>query len=194
MSLWWVPAANRMGGLSPSSTTVGGGGYGSSATGAVQFRDPLDARRAAQGQLGQAEYPDGYLGNIIDRRSDKLIPAMQRLTDASYQRGVHKGSKIDPGNYTWEGMGPDDGLRRESRAQIDEQGRYIVRRFAPHGNPVEVLAHQAREHTGGLATPGDIGAKMDEARAAGVNPAANPIVVMDAVHAQHLRGMLPRYR
>jgi hypothetical protein len=193
VSLWWVPAANQMGGLSPSSTTVGGGGYGTSATGAVQFRDPLDARRAAQGQLGQAEYPDGFLGNIINRRQDKLVSAIQtRQTSASYQRGVHRGSKLDPSAYLWEGVNPDAGLRRESRAAIDEQGRYIVSRYAPQGNPVEVLAHEGK--TTGLATPGDIGQKMDEARAAGVNPAANPIVVMDPVKASHMRKMLPRYR
>jgi hypothetical protein len=193
VSLWWVPAANEMGGLSPSSTTVGGGGYGTSATGAVQFRDPLDARRSAQGQLGQAEYPDGYLGNIINRRQDRLLQAIKtRQTSASYQRGVHRGSKLDPSAYLWEGLDPGAGLRRESRAAIDEQGRYIVRRYGPHGDPVEVLAHQGK--TTGLATPGDIGQKMDEARTAGVNPAANPIVVMDPVQARHMRKMLPRYR
>ena len=45
----------------------------------------------AQGFAPGAAYPDGYLGTITDRQQDKLLGAVQsRLTDRSYQRGVHK--------------------------------------------------------------------------------------------------------
>lgn len=65
------------------------------------------------------------------------------------------------------------GLQRESRAQ--RVGNVILTpRFAPIGNPVERLAHQGR--TAGMATPGEVGRKMEEARKMGVNPAINPLI------------------
>ena len=147
------------------------------------------AARAAHGKLPQAEWPDGYLGNIIDRHSDKLLQHVtDRMTSRSYQRGVHKGSRINPKDYFWpsDDMGPDDGLERQAMAQRVD-GLILVPRSAPRGNPVEMLAHQGR--TSGMATPGMLGQKMQEARDMGVDPASNPIVLQDAA----LRKMVPKY-
>jgi hypothetical protein len=186
MSQWWVNEGGHPGILSGSN--YGSGGGNTAASGAVQFRSPIDQARAAGGKLPQAEYPDGYLGNIIDRRSDRLIQHVQnRLTEQSYQRGVHKGSRIESKNYLWPngGVTPDAGLMRESRAE--RVGNVILTpRFAPIGNPVERLAHQGR--TSGMATPGELGRKMEEARNAGVDPSMNPIIPMDPKH------FMPRYR
>jgi hypothetical protein len=148
---WWVPAANQMGGLSPGSTTVGGGGgmlYGNN-TNAIQFRSPLDSRRAAQGQLSQAEWPDGYLGNIIDRRQDKLLKAVRaRQEGPSYQRGVHKGSRIDPKQYFWpaDDMGPNEGIDRRTSYEMDAYGMVtmVQKRQAPKGKPIEVLVNDGK--------------------------------------------------
>jgi len=191
---WWQPTQPGPA-ISPSGEAYGGGG-GSlpSQTSAIQYRDPVDALRAAHGRIGQAQYPDGYLGNIIDRRQDRLIPAIQnRLNHESYQRGVHKGSLISPQDYFWPagGVTPDAGLEREAKARrIGSTLR--VPRSSPTGNPVEVLAHEGK--TSGLATPGDVGSKQQEAADAGVNSAANPIVIQDPIRVLHFQKMLPRYR
>lgn len=186
MSQWWVNEGGHPGILAGSN--YGGGAGNVAASGAVQFRSPLDAARAASGKLPQAEYPDGYLGNITSRRGDRLVQHVQgRLTEQSYQRGVHKGSRIATQDYFWpaQDMGPEDGLKRESRAQ--RVGNVIlVPRNAPKGSPVERLAHQGR--TAGMATPGEVGRKMAEARSFGVDPALNPIVPPDPKH------FMPRYR
>lgn len=97
------------------SPTVGGGG-GSVLSG---FRSILDARRSAAGpgRTPQAEYPDGYLGNVPNRREDRLLGHVQgRLTQRSYQRGVHKGERIDPQDYYWNDIvNPQAGI--EAQAQ-----------------------------------------------------------------------------
>lgn len=179
MTNWWVNDGG-LGILPGSSATYGGGGGNVTAAGAVQFRSPIDAARAAAGRLPQAEYPDGYLGNIIDRRSDRLIQAVkERLTDRSYQRGVHKGSRISPKDYLWPdgGVTPDAGLERQAATAMQAGNTQVVARYAPSLDPVERLAHQGR--TAGMATPGELDAKMAEARAFGVSPAMNPIVPQD---------------
>jgi hypothetical protein len=138
-----------MGGLSPSSTTVGGGGSGGAQTQGIQYRNPLDANRAAKGQLSQAEWPDGYLGNIIDRRQDKLLKAVRaRQEGPSYQRGVHKGSRIDQSEYFWpaEGMGPDEGIDRKTQL-MDNDGLLVMvqKRQAPKGVPVTLLVNEGKQ-------------------------------------------------
>jgi hypothetical protein len=111
------------------------------------------------------------------------------MTSRSYQRGVHKGSRINPKDYFWppDDVGPDDGLERQGAGLRTPDGLILVPRSAPRGNPVEMLAHQGR--TAGMASPGMIGQKMQEAREYGVNPALNPIVLQDIA----LRKMIPRY-
>lgn len=179
---WWVPAANQMGGLSPGSTTTGGGGgglYGNNQ--AIQFRSPLDARRAAKGQLSQAEWPDGYLGNIIDRRQDKLVQAVKnRQGGPSYQRGVHRGSRIDQKEYYWpaEGMGPDDGLRRRTVVADDEGMVTLVqRRQAPKGTPIQVLVNNGKA--------GPLEATEHQ---------ATQSVIQDPLQVVHYNKMIPKYR
>lgn len=97
------------GGLYGTNTTVGGGGS----------RDALDAQRMGVGRIPSAEWPDGYLGTIRSRRDDRLLDAVKdNLNRRSYQRGVHVGSRIDPGDYTWPtNMRPDRGLKAEARGQ-----------------------------------------------------------------------------
>ena len=182
MTSWWVNEGGYPGILAGSNYGSGGN---TAAAGAVQFRSPLDASRAAHGQIGQAQYPDGYLGNIVDRHSDKLLQHVSnRQTERSYQRGVHKGARINPKDYFWPDgeVHPDDGLAREAAAQRLPGGTLAVQRGAPAGNPIEMLAHQGR--TAGMASPGMLGQKMQEARSYGVDPATNPIV---------LQSMMPKY-
>jgi hypothetical protein len=115
------------------STTVGGGG-GYPLAG---FRSILDARLArGSAKTPEAQYPDGYLGSIIDRREDKLLQKV-RNNARSYSRGVHKGSKIANDDYFWpEDFNPYSTL--EARMAGDRA------KFAPTGNPIERLAHAGK--------------------------------------------------
>lgn len=92
-------------------TSTGAGGLG------LTMRDQLDAKRASVGSIPSAEYPDGYLGTIQSRREDRLLQQMQKkLGERSYDRGVHKGERIDPGDYVWpQDQQPDRGLRNLAR-------------------------------------------------------------------------------
>jgi hypothetical protein len=110
------------------STTVGGNG-GLPLSG---FRSILDARIAmGTAKTPEAQYPDGYLGSVIDRRQDKLLQTV-RNNARSYTRGVHKGSKIAPVDYFW----PSD-----FNPMTVLQARMNGTKWAPPGNPIERLAH-----------------------------------------------------
>jgi len=113
------------------SVTQYAGGGGQALTG---FRSILDARLAAStGKTPEAQYPDGYLGSVIDRRQDKLLQTV-RNNARSYSRGVHKGSRIGVQDYFWpEDLTPYTTL--ENRLHGDKH------RFAAQGNPLERLAH-----------------------------------------------------
>jgi hypothetical protein len=118
-------------------TTTGGGGS------MVTGRDQLDESRMGIGKIPSAEYPDGYLGNIRSRRDDKGKPyaiadtvldsLRNRQNQRAYQRGVHKGERIDAAQYYW----PPE-LRPDSRVRIkpkvfDNEGsvNMMVPRYAP---------------------------------------------------------------
>ena len=79
-------------------------------------RSVLDARRMMLKRTPNAEYPDGYLGTITSRRGDRVLDALKaRVNQRSYQRGVHLGERIDPGDYLWpDEMQPLDGVVREA--------------------------------------------------------------------------------
>lgn len=66
------------------------------------FRNAKDARLAAFGVGPDTQYPDGYLGTMSsNRRQDKLTGAIARQNQRSYSRGVHKGERVNPGDYVW---------------------------------------------------------------------------------------------
>jgi len=113
------------------SVTQYGGGGSLPLTG---FRSILDARlAAATGKTPEAQYPDGYLGSVIDRHQDKLLQTV-RNNARSYTRGVHKGSRIGAQDYFW----PDD-LTPYTTLEARVHGS--KKRFAAQGNPAERLAH-----------------------------------------------------
>jgi len=66
------------------------------------FRDAKDQRLAAFGATPDTQYPDGYLGTMSsNRRQDKLLDSVKRQNHRSYSRGVHKGERVNPGDYLW---------------------------------------------------------------------------------------------
>lgn len=99
-------------------------------------RGDLDAIRIGTGRVPSAEYPDGYLGTIRSRRDDKLLDSLKNnLNKKAYQRGVHKGERIELGSYYWSPEFSDQtGIKRQMRAQMvnmDGSIQYRVERFAP---------------------------------------------------------------
>lgn len=118
------------------STTVGGGG-GLPLAG---FRSILDARIAmGTAKTPEAQYPDGYLGSVIDRRQDKLLQTV-RNNARSYTRGVHKGSKIASTDYFW----PDD-FNMYTTMEARMTGSKM--KYAAPGNPIERLVHGGKNMT-----------------------------------------------
>jgi hypothetical protein len=104
----------------------------------------------------ESQYPDGYLGTIVDRQQDKLLAKVQsRLGDRNYQRGVHVGSKIGQGQYMWSPeFNPEIGLERQARA-VQDGNVIVTARFAPAGDPTERLAHLGK--TAGMSSPEAMG-------------------------------------
>jgi hypothetical protein len=107
------------GGMYGTNTVYGGGGQ-------AVARSEMDESRMGVGRQPSAEYPDGYLGTIRSRRddrgrssstSDTVLDSMKnRVGQRSYQRGVHRGERIDPSDYYYpEGFEPDRGLKRQMR-------------------------------------------------------------------------------
>lgn len=186
-SNWWVDS--QPGPAFPGGATYYGGGSGTA--GAVQYRTPLDAQRAARGgSLPHAEYPDGYLGTITDRHEDKLLESVQeRLTERSYQRGVHKGSKIANTDYLWDKsvVDPMAGLRRQARTAKRSGNVIETERWSPKGNPVEKLAHLGK--TAGLSPP----EQQRIYKQYGVSMAKNPVVNQDPGRKERMMKMLPSY-
>lgn len=97
-------------------------------------RGDLDSIRIGTGRVPSAEYPDGYLGTIRSRRDDRLLDSIKnRVGQKSYQRGVHKGERIEPSAYFWPSEFNDQqGIQRQMKAKFDpEAGVYRIPRAAP---------------------------------------------------------------
>ena len=116
------------GGMYGTNTTYGGGGV-------PVARSELDFLRLGVGRAPQAEYPDGYLGTIRSRRddrgrptstSDNVLNALKvRVGQRSYQRGVHRGERIDVQDYYYpEGLDAMRGISRQLRGK--REGNVIL--------------------------------------------------------------------
>ena len=98
-------------------------------------RDEMDASRIGVGRIPSAEYPDGYLGTIRSRRDDRLLDSIKsRVNQKQYQRGVHKGERIDPASYMWpENLEPDRRLKPGLYKEVENDGSLVMmaKRNAP---------------------------------------------------------------
>lgn len=115
--------------------SLGGGGfYGYNNQGGQGMpiaRSDLDAIRIGTGRVPSAEYPDGYLGTIRSRRDDRLLDSIKsKVNQKAYQRGVHKGERIEPSMYYWTPeFNADSGIKRQMKAKYDSSaGVYRVPR------------------------------------------------------------------
>lgn len=121
----------------------------------------------------EAEYPDGYLGTYRGRREDRLLDSLKnRANQRSYQRGVHKGERIDPGDYIWPAaFQPDSGLRAEAAGMRQAPlGAGLPERSQPA--EIQMLPRGAASLMTLTHTPRDI----------------------DPVRVQQLRRLLPSWR
>ena len=86
---------------------------------------------ASFGASPDVQYPDGYLGTMSsNRRQDKLTDAVMRTNTRSYSRGVHKGERINAGDYIW----PKE-FNLMTGLEMESQGL----KFAPPGaEPVRI--------------------------------------------------------
>jgi hypothetical protein len=117
--------------------SIGGGGFSGynnmGGQGTPVARGELDAIRIGTGRVPSAEYPDGYLGTIRSRRDDRLLDSIKnRVGQKSYQRGVHKGERVEPSAYYWPQEFNDQmGIRRQSKAKFDpERNMWVMPRYA----------------------------------------------------------------
>ena len=108
------------GGMYGTNTVYGGGGV-------PVARSELDFLRMGVGRAPQAEYPDGYLGTIRSRRddrgrpssvSDKVLDGLKtRVGQRAYQRGVHRGERIDVSDYYYPaGLENTRGIARQMQS------------------------------------------------------------------------------
>jgi hypothetical protein len=122
--------------FSPSQNwqSLGTGGFNGynnqGGSGTPVARSDLDGIRIGTGRVPSAEYPDGYLGTIRSRRDDRILDSIKnRVNQKSYQRGVHKGERIEPNAYFWSPeFGAQDGLRRQMNAVLDNSNGVTVYR------------------------------------------------------------------
>jgi hypothetical protein len=146
--------------------SLGGGGLAGynnqGGAGTPVARDTLDATRIGVGRVPSAEYPDGYLGTIRSRRDDRLLDSVKsRVNQKAYQRGVHKGERIEPSMYFWpQEFNSDMGIMRQMRAQADSSSGatvYRAPRFAPqtHLTPAPHLVNDGKSNLVSDA-PGEI--------------------------------------
>lgn len=149
----------------------------------IPFRNKQDADLSGFGGfVPSAAYPDGYLGTIQSRRNDRFLDNLKnQLNQRGYQRGVHKGEKIDAADYFWPSELRDTrGLARESKVTPQPDGTLSSPRNAPLGTPLEQMMA-----SGGTQLPVGPRGRMQPPPAPGsVNPAI----------AANLRYLSPSWR
>lgn len=66
------------------------------------FRSSKDELLSGYRTAVDAQHPDGYLGTMSsNRRQDKILGTLSRMNARQYSRGVHKGERINTGDYFW---------------------------------------------------------------------------------------------
>ena len=155
--------------------SIGGNGFSGynnqGGFGGPVARGELDAIRIGTGRVPQAEYPDGYLGTIRSRRDDRLLDSIKsRVGQKQYQRGVHKGERIEPNAYFWSPeFNAEMGIKRQMRAKLVNNGGAMVMvtpRFSPQMQlmPAPHLVNDGKANT--LANePADFNAQRANALA-----------------------------
>ena len=134
-----MPAENMSPNQNWQSLGAGGlNGYNNQGgVGGPSVRSNLDFMRLGVGRVPSAEYPDGYLGTLVTRRrDDRLLDSIKNnVNKKAYQRGVHKGERIEPSQYYWpQELQPTRGLTRQLKSKVVNQygvAVYYSDRYSP---------------------------------------------------------------
>ena len=108
---------------------------------APSFRDGKDRLLSRWGQSPDTQHPDGYLGTQAGntRRSDKLLQGINRQNHRSYSRGVHKGERVNPGDYVWpDELNLDTGLLAQSQYKKIGHQQWAPKQGVPGAEPVRL--------------------------------------------------------
>lgn len=142
-------------------------------------RDPLDAARGLYNRDPGAQYPDGYLGTMeSNRQADKIVNHVYR-SQRAYNRGVHKGERLDQSEYLW----PDE-FNLMSGVENQRTGKRYVSPAMAEVAELGSLQSQGRLINDGKPGPRDYGAMTDKQRMP---------VLPDPVRAEALRRMAPSW-
>lgn len=134
------------------------------------FRNGKDEMLSGYRSSPDAQYPDGYLGTMsANRRQDKILGTLSRMNARQYSRGVHKGERINAGDYFWpEEFNNMTGLILESKGK----------KFAPVG------AEPVRLTNDGKVGPRGIPSMQGEEQPAQMSPEQR----------SRLKNLAPRWR
>jgi hypothetical protein len=100
------------------------------------FRNNKDYQLAGYRTMQDTTYPDGYLGTMSsNRRQDKTLGTLSRQNARQYSRGVHKGERVNPGDYVW----PDEFNLWTGISYQDAR-----KKFAPPGAMPVVLTNDGK--------------------------------------------------
>ena len=138
--------------------SLGGNGFygynNQTGAGTPVARDEMDSSRIGVGRVPSAEYPDGYLGTIRSRRDDRLLDSIKsRVNQKAYQRGVHKGERIEPSMYFWpEQINDMTRIKRQMKAKpvnVNGAVMYMIPRNAPQTQlaPAPHLVNDGKANT-----------------------------------------------
>ena len=138
------------------------------------IRDTMEAARLAWRRTPDAQWPDGYLGTTTPRREDKIANAVWR-NQRSYNRGVHKGERIDMSDYLW----PDEfNLGTAIEMQAEGESKFVSEAYQTE--PV-MLTNDGRPG------PRDVAGMMGR-------PNTGVPVIPDPQRAAQLKNMRPTWR
>lgn len=118
--------------MAANTFTQWGGGNEPPGMGTAASMGPAPVWRNSKDQMlsgyrtgVEEQYPDGYLGTMSsNRRQDKILGTLSRMNARQYSRGVHKGERINPGDYVW----PEE-FNLWTGIELEAQGK----KFAPPG-------------------------------------------------------------
>ena len=113
------------------------------------FRSAKDQMMSGTRTAVDAQYPDGYLGTMsANRRQDKILGTLSRMNARQYSRGVHKGERINTGDYFW----PDE-FNKYTGLQLQAVGK----KFAPPGAEPVRLTNDGKVGPRGIPSSDDRG-------------------------------------
>jgi hypothetical protein len=145
------------------------------------FRNQKDWQLSGYQTGSDTQYPDGYLGTMsANRRQDKILGSLSRMNARQYSRGVHKGERINAGDYIW----PDE-FNLYTALEYQAQGL----KFAPTGAEPVRLTNDGKVGPRGISRGSRVGPRgisRDQKR--------DEITEMSLQRQSQLKALAPNWR